>query len=124
MKLFLDFLDFFGRKTLINLSMYPKEEASFLFFKWCVCEVKIRHPLRVRPGRIGTAVQCQGDTLGGFFILSLNNSQTINVVIPAKPVLAKAGSGNPHQINNLVQVMDARLLGHDNIEIFCLNGNS
>ena len=35
-----------------------------------------------------------------------------------KLVLAKAGNGNPHQINNLVQVMDARLLGHDNIEVF------
>jgi len=28
--------------------------------------------------------------------------------------------GNPLQINNLVQVVDARLLGHDNIEVFCL----
>jgi len=53
-------------------------------------------------------------------LINLNNSQTIKVVIPAKPVLAKAGSGNPLQINNLVQVMDARLLGHDNIEVFCL----
>ena len=28
--------------------------------------------------------------------------------------------GNPLQINNLVQVLDARLLRHDNIEVFCL----
>jgi len=53
-------------------------------------------------------------------VYNLINSQTIKVVIPAKPVLAKAGSGNPHQINNLVQVIDAGLLGHDNIEVFCL----
>ena len=56
----------------------------------------------------------------GRWSTNLNNSQTIKVVIPAKPVLAKVGSGNPHEINNLVQVMDARLLVHDNIEVFCL----
>ncbi len=69
-----------------------------------------------RPITPGNAIKAAS----AIIIFNLNNSQTIKIVIPAKPVLAKAGSGNPLQINNLVQVMDARLLGHDNIEVFCL----
>ncbi len=53
-------------------------------------------------------------------IINLNNSQTIKVVIPAPAFAGINSGGNPHQINNLVQEMDARLLGHDNIEVFCL----
>ncbi len=52
------------------------------------------------------------------WLFSLNNSQTIKVVIPASLSSRRREGGNPLQINNLVQVMDARLLGHDNIEVF------
>ncbi len=51
-------------------------------------------------------------------LVNLNNSQTIKVVIPASLSSRRREGGNPLQINNLVQVMDARLLGHDNIEVY------
>jgi len=49
-------------------------------------------------------------------VFNLNYSQTIKIVIPA-PALRRDKLRRESIINNLVQEMDARLLGHDSIEI-------
>ena len=59
----------------------------------------------------------EGKTHKNFLKQSKKTQNNLNKFTNHKSRHSREG-GNPLQINSLVQAMDARLLGHDNIEVF------